>query len=279
MTKDVQNPKPTGSSILVGYRCKPRSDYQQSLEALTPPKSYRKQETIDEWLAAKQELFTLQARNLKITGEIAAIFAVDLSAGKIFDTSKLEKDGPWGIAFARWLLDTRGYRSLFADQPKSGSSGVNFYGFDLKPFLRVLGVECNTAGFEVPLGLWYGNDDCYDPYEMLVESGNDKLFRKLFPLAKVLERGGLKLKGYRPGLQPQNDTKVVAELVSRFGLIPSMDVAGVRSMLEAKAFTTQALETDATPLAEEPEAAEEPAESATRAPKKARRKKRPARSE
>lgn len=210
-----------------------------------PPKAYKKPEVIDAWLQDKRDQFKDESPFLKITGQLQEIVAVDLSAGKIFDTRRLKHDGPWGVAFARWLLDTRKYRNAFPDQHHGGDYDVAFFGFNLKPFCRVLGVECNTADFEVPLGLWYANDMCFDPYDMLVEADHGGLWREMFPLSKVVARGGLTLKAYVPGQHPRNDTRVTMELISRFRLVPTLDIANARQILQSKVFSTQNLETAA----------------------------------
>jgi hypothetical protein len=162
----------------VGYKCAPRHDADELVNAPAPPKSYTKQETIDKWLEEKTAEFCAESAELKITGQITHIFAVDLRNGRIFDSEPVVRDmaheadcEPLGCHFARWLLDGDGeYRNEFPDRHCGGDPGVAFYGFNLKPFLRVLGVECNTAGFEVPLGLWYANGAVLDPYDMLVEN-------------------------------------------------------------------------------------------------------------
>jgi hypothetical protein len=231
------------SSVVVGYRCEARKDAAEGL--LTPKPRHKKQETIEAKLAEQMDLFEQKSPGLKLTGQIASVVAVDLTAGKVFDTSTLKKDGAWGVAFARWLLDTRGYRDAIPDRHHGGEYGVSFFGFNLKPFFRVLGVECNTNGFEVPLGLWYANDMCFDPYMMLTESEHGGLFREMFSLGKVLTRGGLNLGGdgnYVPGQSPKNDTRVVMELISRFRLTNTLDVACAGNALTTKAFSTQALD-------------------------------------
>jgi hypothetical protein len=239
----------------------------------------KKQETIDAWRQEQQNEARAEFPTLKITGEIQEIVAIDLSAGKIFDTKRLEKEGPWGVAFARWLLDTRGHRDAFPDCHHGGEYGVGFFGFNLKPFVRVLGVECNTADFEVPLGLWYANDMCFDPYDMLVEADRGGRYRDIFPMQKVLARGGLTMKGesYVTGVSPKNDTRVTMELISRFRLVPTLDLAGARNMLTNKAFSTQALETggDAESDEQETTAPESPGSPKRTAKKKASRKKKP----
>jgi hypothetical protein len=238
-----------------------------------PPGSYKKQETIDAWLESQNALFAEAAPRLKITGQIKQVFAIDLRQGKLFDSTKVEpseKNERVGCQFARWLLDVQGYRSCFADETKSRDSYVGLYGFDLKPFLRVLGVECNTAGFEVPLGLWYGNDAVYDPHEMLVEAAGGP-WRQMITLAKIAERCGLSLtEDFVPFKNPAHDSRVVAEFVTRYKLVPTLDAAGAAKLLEAKAFSTQAPGARKKPLAEESE--EDAPASGVRPRRKAKRK-------
>jgi hypothetical protein len=244
--------------IIVGYRCTSRDDANDLVEPPTPPKSYTKQETIDKWLEEKVAEFVRESEGLKITGQIDAVFAVDLRNGRVFDSLEVlnaldEQEDPspepLGCHFARWLLDGEGeYRFEFPDRHRGGDYGVAFYGFNLKPFLRVLGVESNTAGFEVPLGLWYGNEQVYDPYEMLVEAGPH---RSMFPLTKVAKRGGLSLRNFEPGKDPRSDTRVVMELLCRFRLLSTLDVHQLAEMLGDRTFSTQRAAGESESAAEE----------------------------
>lgn len=233
----VSSPSP----IIVGYTCKLREDALDMLAEPVAPKTYKKPESIAEWQAEQRLLLSSEGSGLKITGQIARFVAVDLRGGSIIDSEtakRLYSDEPEGVTFARWLLETREYQLHFPDKPRGGDYGVAFYGFNLKPFFRVLGVECSTAGFPIPMGLWYANDMIYDPYDMLVENDHNGLWRKMFPLAKVLLRGGLSLKrDYVMGTNPMIDTKVAMEMMFRFGLVGNADLDALGEVLRSKAFT------------------------------------------
>lgn len=193
--------------IIIGYEMDEREDSRTGLQLADF--GYAKPETNatkrEEFLAA----LTSGEIRPKMLCRMKRVVALDLARKARLDTAKLP-DGckNHSHAFLLWLLDA--WKSEIEDQ------AVEFYGFDLKPFLRVLGPEGVDAGIQAPRRLWYANDNVYNPYEMLVEAE----YRKQILLPKVLARIGMRLPDtYKPGKDAMADMKLTAAMVFHYRLV------------------------------------------------------------
>jgi len=115
----------------------------------------------------------------------------------------------------RWLSQ-QGFQ--FPDYPRdTDMRPCAFYGFDTKPFVRIVGIEAMLGGVNVPTGFWYMNEECFSPYEMLVEAER----RKVFSLSAVCKFAAVSCApDYETHVGPVEDARIAAELSIRFGLYP-----------------------------------------------------------
>lgn len=229
------------ATILVAYAAEPIADLDHyfDLPPINPPKSADTEEKKLKWWdktgadkLARQERMRQEAAYSKLTGRITHIMAVDPQGRKTFDSDKMisaATPDP-AAAFAKVLLAD--YPEAFPDLlDYSGPRGVRMFGWGLKPFVRLLGVQCAMAGFPVPLSLWYRNDAVYDPYEVLVEADR----RAYLPLDRVFDMFGVTPDTppgvtWQVGKNLREDLRLAAELVYRFGLCGSP--AGTASVKE-----------------------------------------------
>lgn len=263
MTKRPNYPEP----ILVGYTVGVVESIDEVIDMPGPPSNYGA-EAAEKWRKdpekggkAREEAI-YQSAFSKITGVLLSIFAVDCLKGTIFDSREISKNKDKKAAcmspaeaFLTWLLNSRpnAFRSyprqLGVEQPQ-----VAFYGFDVKEFVRVLGTECCLAGHTVPVGLWYQNEECFDPYDMLVEADR----RKVFPLPNVLGAVGIATVGdYTPHNDAEEDCRVAAELIHAFGLIAKYDEEKLYGIVQDNLTPVDAIEGEETEEAEETEETEE----------------------
>jgi hypothetical protein len=269
VTKRLQYPEP----ILVGYTVGVVEGIDDVIVMPQPPSNYGA-EAAEKWRkdpekgGKAREEAVYQSAFSKITGVLLSIFAVDCLKGTIFDSREIPKNKDKKAAamspaeaFLTWLLNARpnAFRSyprqLGLEQP-----GVAFYGFDPKEFVRVLGAECNLAGHSVPVGLWYQNEECFDPYEMLVEADR----RKIFPLPNLLDAVGIATatENYTPHSDAEEDARIAAELIHAFGLIAKYDEEKLYGIVQDNLTPIDAIETEAeTEETEEAEAEEAEAET------------------
>jgi len=218
--------------IIVGYVAGAVDGVEEIIGEPPVPGSYKLPASIEKWrndpeLGGKAAAKAIaEAAFCKVTGQLLSIFAIDPLKGLIFDSRQLG-DSPESanlspaVAFATWLLGER--PGAFREYPSrlgSTENAVAFYGLDVKEFVRVLGIECQLNGYDVPIGLWYQNEDCFDPYDMVVESER----RNLLPLSALLACVGIKhSEDWSPHRDPEEDARLAVELIHCFGLLPRYD--------------------------------------------------------
>jgi len=222
--------------IIVGYQAKLRDDVWSCLPKPKPPRSYTKPETIEKWereqLPALLTSAECQLRSSRLFAAPLRIVAVNASRGKDCTPLDTQADADTNPAmqFVAWLADQQFQFSEYpAGDTRTAAPPCAFYGFDVKPLLRMLGCEAARHGVKIPLGLWYGYRECFSPYEMICEADSSRKAVSQQQFARVLTRLGLvpeRLRGvpdldqYAPHADPLADTLLTAELVNRFGLYP-----------------------------------------------------------
>ena len=265
-------PKP----IIIGFTSEPISNLWELLESPKPdgritskgPEGDEKREAS---VRQKKEEIEKEAGLEKFTGRITNIFAVDPVSGGIFDSRKQTKISPL-VSFAAWLL--KRHPGAFPQYGRAtGQRGVALYGFGVKNFVRICGVQAGLTRpnpVVLPLGFWYGNEDCFDPYEMLIEADR----RAITPLCSLLtEAQILHLPGHVPHVDCAEDARLAAELVYSCNMAnPDYDKALytlIYQELELPAELQEEEEADAAvtaPAAEEEAAVETPVAKPKKSP-------------
>jgi hypothetical protein len=236
----AEDPHTLPAPLIVGYTLAKRTDADEGLQLADF--GYIRPETNAKYLAD----FLRDMHTFRLLGHITRIVAADPWHEAVMDTSNYQlpaKEEPFkspAHAFAYWLSGA--WSNAFPHRMGRGQTrGVEFFGFELKPLLRILGAECVDAQFPLPLSLYYANDEIYDPYDMQVEAEH----RKQIPLAKVLRRVGMRLtEDYRYHVDPLADTILAAEMIYRFNVIPDPRmpaiIAKLRQSVAATATTEEA---------------------------------------
>jgi hypothetical protein len=220
--------------IIIGYTLVERPDARESLQ--TMDMGYETEKTNEKYRLK----FDAVVKETKLLGHITRVVAADSSApGKpaFLDTEKHMVDvagfaNP-AHAFAAWLIALHGKH--ISENPRGGCGDLVFFGFNLKPFFRILGPECNVdAKFHTPLGLWHGNDECWDPYEMLVEADYRKEGHpSVIPMHKALKRLGMRLTSdYQAGRNAMADAAMIGEMVYRARIISGDDSVKLAKLLQ-----------------------------------------------
>jgi len=207
--------------IVIGYTIKPRVDLWDILTEPQPPQNYGA-DAAEKWRKEKlpdaKRKVEMAGLFGKLTGSIADIVAVNVSQGAnvgLLDTRVLDESANRSVIFMRWLNKQRFDWPIYPRD--SDIRPVALYGFDAKPFSRIVGTEALAAGAKVPIGFWYMNEECFSPYDMLVEAER----RKVFGIGGVCSFAGVACaEGYQPHADPLEDARIAAELTVRFGLYP-----------------------------------------------------------
>lgn len=234
--------------IIIGYTIAERADAREGLQlddfgAETDKTNFK-----------RQDKFLTNIASVKLLGQLTRIVAVDANhldpqtkkvVPAFFDSAALAYESDFAKAgfrnpshaFAGWLLNSHGpEKANRINRAIRGGNDLVFYGFGLKPMFRVLGPECNVdARFPIPLGLWFQNEDCWDPYDMMVESeyrGGDG-HPPVIPMEKVLRRVGMRLReGYVQHADAMTDCVLAGEMVYRLGLVSDHDRAELGKLLK-----------------------------------------------
>lgn len=214
--------------IIVGYTVTTLENWRDNLIEPEVPKTYRdKEDKRQEWLDNYFGVVAEAAPYCKLTGFLTSIFAVDVVNRRVFDKSR-ETEPNLATAFVRWILE----HYQFPEYAQSGwKRPCCFYGFNPKPLLRLAGVGAVREGAEdVPVSFWYGNDECLDPKEMLLEAD----MKKVIGLAKILSEtpgGSIDIiPGYQSHENAAMDAVMAAEICSRFQLLPATQFEAMKSL-------------------------------------------------
>lgn len=211
---------PEGASnlVIVGYTAEAIPDLGNYIEMPTAPSNYGA-DAVAKWEKEKgpdARMNTLFSSAFsKLTGHITDIVAIDLSQRDVFFSSDDKEKAP-ALSFMAWLLSNHPTAYSIATLPRER---VTIMGLDPKPFVRVCGMECRLAKSvpAAPLRFWYLDEECYDPYAMLVESER----RKILSIQSMLKMTGMSAP---PKWQAHQDAKcdafIAQHLISRLGLFP-----------------------------------------------------------
>lgn len=214
--------------IIVGYTVRALPTYRDQLIEPTPPPSYKTDTAIENWLNKFWAAFDQAAPYCKMTGELASIFAVDSCNKRVFDASRESHESNLASTFVRWLEQHYSF-SEYAKSPHRKS--CCFYGFNPKPLLRLAGVGAIREGADpVPVGLWYLNEECLDPKEMLLETE----MKAHIGLEKILAEapdGPIEVPtNYSPHFNATMDVVVAAEICARYQLIPPLHMTSLETL-------------------------------------------------
>lgn len=201
-------------NIIIGYTSRGAHDWQRMIEPPQVPKTYADGGAKEErWML---EFYSkLSPQFTKMTGVLTSVFAVDLSSKEVFHASSSQTD-KLASAFLSWLLK----RADFPREPTVHNREISFYGFNPKPLLRMTGINAMREGYpDVPLGVWYMNDNCYDPAEMLLETEMKKVI-SINTIAEHAPGGKIEIPpAYQPHENAELDALIAFELACRYQLI------------------------------------------------------------
>lgn len=210
---------PNGATnlIVVGYTVRSIDKVEDFIDMPSAPSNYGAEAAL-KWenglgVGVRQRA-VLESAFSKLTGRIASVFAADPQREMAF--SGPDSDYPIAaVGFIDWLLAA--YPKAF-NSDATPAEQVTIIGLDAKHFVRVSGIEAIEAGRPVPLRYWYADDNCFDPYHMLVESDR----RKVLGLTSAINLAGFDTPlGWSQHDNAQQDAAIAAELITKFGLFPS----------------------------------------------------------
>lgn len=220
------------AKVLVAYRTYGVPSLYPNVNDLNPPANYKNEEAVDKWRAAKAEEIEPVCLRQPYTATFDEVHLANLAHRKSA-AFRRNPAAPWPNVAQRageWLL------KFFPDawqystgQPLGERPPVVFVGFGTRLFLDVLGHDCAgslPAGkppvaaddpWPLPPSLWLGAAGHRDLEDVFLPSRY-----KFSTWDTVLKHYGLRdaFPGWdRPGLSPEVDMKLVAELSAAIGFL------------------------------------------------------------
>jgi hypothetical protein len=165
------------AKIIIGFKTRLVEGAEKHAPDFKAPANYKDAAKIAEYVATQRAEFLAAAKDMPYTGTLDEVTLVDPKNDKnviwkypAADESK----PPVAVRVKNYLLKyypTAWDFNLTRRQPQ-----VIFFGFDIKLFLKLVGIECAMPGIAkpCPLNLWYGNSDHRDTTEIVMPKDNCK---------------------------------------------------------------------------------------------------------
>ncbi len=160
-------------SFFIGYLLKARGDFEQYLSEPKVPKNYKDPRTIAEAAERLRHEQRAEAGMQPITAEVAQVTVYSLEGVLQIDL-KADAQVSAAYAFMDWM---RGNSGLDFDYRLTAepTRGKYLFGFDVKNFLRVAGLEClKGSRGDLPPRTWYHNPYAQDPVDIILGGAGEK---------------------------------------------------------------------------------------------------------
>lgn len=175
-----------------------------------------KQAALDRSVAEKWEKFENESGyRYRQTAYVSELVALDGALLQVFDSRTLDAPNPGAVsaAFVTWLLNKHRFPALPAGQDHVHTAA--FYGFDIKNLMGIVYMDCVRFGQQPPLGLWFRNDNAFDPLTAVIDSDLSQLAN----IPKVIEELGIRCPAdFVPHKSAVADAVLAMELCARLGL-------------------------------------------------------------
>lgn len=228
--EDEANKFDPPARIVIGYKTRLVEGADKNLPEFKPPANYKDTGKIAEHLANQRSEFLAVAKDMPYTGTLDEVMLVDPRQEKSvlwkYPTPEDNKP-PVAIRVKNYLL--KHYPEAWSNDVTRKPTKVVFVGFDIKTFLKILGIECAVPPIAkpCPLNLWYGNSDHRDVTEAVMPKDNCKGMSLPYVLkfwrpneaeaAKVWD--GLLDQWPGPGASATKDAAIACEISRMIGLI------------------------------------------------------------
>lgn len=177
------------NKIVVGYRLAAKETLGCPLAELQPnftaPRNYG-EKAAAEYVEKQQAAWSARSSQLLYTGDLDHVVILD-EVGEQLQRLEFQRGAvptvqgkPQTASGAGWPLALQIRHFLLAAHPQAWSDNIFtsrpggpetvFVGFEIKAFLKVLGIECALEGVPLPLSMWYSNSDHRDIQAAIVPS-------------------------------------------------------------------------------------------------------------
>lgn len=220
--------------LIVGFST--RITDEKLVESLMPefkaPSNYKEEAAIKKYVDERKAAFLLEAKNMPYTGTFERVVIAD-TAKEVVQSWKAEGREPGtgkqsvALAVRAWLL--KNYPNAWAnDTHEVRKPEVVFLGFNVRLFVKLLGIECSLPQNAQPLPpkLWYSSSDYRDigvavlPDEFkLLSLQSVLLARRPVNEDDAAKWDKILKKWTEPGMDPSADVTLATELAAQLGFL------------------------------------------------------------
>lgn len=216
--------------LIVGYRTRLADGFEALMPTFTAPSNWKDPAKIEAEIAAKQQAFKDEAKDMPYTGTFDEVVLVDPKHDGLQRWEYRAPDsGKQPICLAVRAYLTKHWKTAWTDDTHNRKPPeVIFVGFNPRTFLKILGLECSLphVGKPLPLGLWYSNTDHRDIGTAILPDEFKRLtvleaVKARRPRAKdEAEKWDQMLAGWNgPGQHPEKDAVIAIELAAQLGML------------------------------------------------------------
>lgn len=199
----------------------PAVDIKNLTPKFVAPSNYKDAQTIANWEQRKREEWQTNAGQMPYLATFAEVFVAaptqKLVQRWIYHPPE-EGKKPVSLQVRDWLLTNFPEAWPWDMQPGRKPSAI-LLGFDVRLFLKILGLECSmpAIGKPLPATLWYGQTDHRDIAEAVMPK--DCLEGLTLPQVLALRGISLEPAWLAPHLDAERDVRIITMLAVQLGFV------------------------------------------------------------
>jgi hypothetical protein len=158
--------------ITVAYTTRVVDNIEEKLPPFTAPINYKDPAKIEDYCAEQRARFLDRARFMPYVATFDMVRIVDIETKRIRDFSRQaevnEGKAPVALRVRNYLKSN--FKDVWPSDLTAPTGNVTFVGFEVKRFLKILGLECCRPPIlkPCPLSMWYGATNFRDIGKMIL---------------------------------------------------------------------------------------------------------------
>lgn len=220
------------AKLIIGYKTKLNPTVGSYLPEFKAPANYKDAAKIAAEVAERKQEFLASAASMPYVGTFDEVFVADMQKHRSVQWKCAAPDEE------KPSVATRVRSYLLKHYPDAWDNNVIqrkipkvlFIGFEIKTFLKLLGIECALPATNkpCPLSLWYGNSDHRDISEAILPKEACKgltlayvlkFWRPTFDAESTKTWDGLIKDWHSPGENPTKDAGIASVIATQIGLV------------------------------------------------------------
>lgn len=231
--------RPETAKLFVGYRTRTAEGYEALMPEFRAPSHWKDTAKIAAEVEVRKQAFLAGAKDCPYVGTFDQVFLVDPSNNQaVLWDYRPPGSGKQPISLAVRAYLIKFWKDAWKDDMTTVRNRVPpaaiFVGFDMRTFLKILGLECSmpAVGKPLPLRLWYDNTDHRDIGEAVLPKEFKQIglaevvkARRPMPTSDPASLANLAkwdraTDGWTgPGIDPRKDVDIAVILAAQLGMI------------------------------------------------------------